>query len=177
MKLERSSKRKSTGSLVAELPFALWMLLMLFTVPFIDMATVLLRYTFIVTAARDGVHAAANAKTYFANASGTDLSAVNIASQTVATDAAAFSEISVISVKTYILATNITTHQVTQYTSPLVQPADTGTYLYQLETVVNGQVNPFLQSPILPNIPGLTAPVPVTVASREYCENPQGLSN
>jgi len=172
------NQRTKNGSFIAEAPLALWILFMLFTFPFIDMATVLLRYTFVSAAARDGALAAAQSKTYLANASGTDLSAVNSSTAAANTTASAFGEITVTSVQTLILATNISSHQVTQYTSPLAQPADTGNYLYELETIVQAQINPLINTgSTLLSVPGLTSPVPVTVASRQYCEYPQGLNN
>lgn len=176
----KSSKtcRRSRGSFIAEAPFAIWILLILFTFPFLDLATVLLRYTFIVSATRDGVHAAAQSKTFFSNASASSLSAVNNAPAAVARTAALFNEIQVNSVQARILATNINNQQVSIYTIPLAQPADETNYLYEIETIVQANVNPLINMNIgiLPSIPGLTSPVPVTVSAREYCEYPQGLN-
>jgi len=170
--------RNSQGSFIAEAPFAIWILLFLFTLPFLDLATVLLRYTFVVSATRDGAHAAAQSKTFFTNASSSSLSAINNAPAAVARTAALFNEIQVNSVQARILATNINTQQVSIYTIPLTQPADETTFLYEIETIVQGNINPLVNMNIgiLPTIPGLTAPVPVTVSAREYCEYPQGLN-
>jgi hypothetical protein len=175
----RNQARQARAALIAELPFALWVLFFLLLFPFLDMTTVLLRYTFIVAATRDGVHAAAQSKTFLSNASAGDLSAVNAAPQAVTACASGFSEITVSSVQTVILATNITNLHLTQYNNPLAQPADTTANLYEIETIVKGQVNPLIDVPptgMIPAIPGFTAPVPVTVAAREYCEYPQGLN-
>jgi hypothetical protein len=95
MNITKSAIRKSRGSFIAELPLALWLLFLVFMVPFLDMATVLLRYTFIVSATRDGVHAAAKSKTYLTNASASDTSAVNSAPAAVALTASCFSEIQI----------------------------------------------------------------------------------
>lgn len=178
MKKNASKMRNQKASFIAEAPFALWALFFLFTFPFLDMATVLLRYTFIVAAARDGVHAAAQSKTFLTNASSTQVSAVNSAPAAVTQTASAFTEVQVNTVTTYILATNITNLQVSQYSAPLLQPADTTTYLYEIETVVQGTISPLIDMSggALPAIPGLTTGVPVTVAAREYCEFPQGLN-
>jgi hypothetical protein len=178
MRSRRHPIRQTRASLVAELPFALWLLFFLFLFPFLDMATVLLRYSFIVAAARDGVHAAAQSKTFSSNASSGDLSAVNAAPLAVNATIAGFSEVGINSVQTTILATNLGTRQVVQYSQPLPIPADTTTNLYEIQTIVRGQVNPLItmNGGVLPAIPGLTCPVPVTVATREYCEYPQGLN-
>lgn len=174
----RYVKRKARASFIAEGPLALWILFFLMTFPFLDLATVLLRYTFLVSAVRDGVHAAAHAKTFLINPSPTNLSAVNTAPLAVSQTASAFSEIQVTSVQTRILATNIASKQLTVYTSPLTQAADDASNLYEIEIVVQGAINPLinLNIGILPAIPGLTASVPVTLAAREFCEYPQGLN-
>ena len=170
--------RHKGAAFIAELPFALWILFFLFFLPLLDMATVCLRYCFVVAAVRDGVHAAAQSKTFLTNASPTSLSAINVAPAAVAATASGFSEITVNSVQTYILATNVASLQVSQYSQPLAQPADTTVSLYQIETIVKGQINPLItmSTGLLPGVPGLTASVPVTVAAREYCEYPQGLN-
>lgn len=171
-------KRSPKGSFIAEAPVALWLLFFMFTIPFLDLATVLLRYTFFVSAVRDGVHAAAQAKTYLINSSATNQSAVNIAPASVATTANAFSEISVNNVQTVIVETRLSDLRVMRYSAPLSAPADQAAYLYEIETVVQGTINPLMNMNIgiLPPIPGLTAGVPVTVAAREYCEFPEGLN-
>lgn len=170
--------RLKTGSFIAEAPLALWVLFFIFTFPLLDMACVLLRYTFVVSATRDGVHAAAHSKTFFTNASARDSSAVNAASSAVALTASSFSEIQINNVSTQILVTDISTQQVSQSSLPLQQPADTDSNLYELQTVVQANINPLINMNIgiLPVIPGLTAAMPVTVAAREYCEYPQGLN-
>ncbi|MBX9686733.1 MAG: hypothetical protein K2X27_08525 [Candidatus Obscuribacterales bacterium] len=179
MKKHCRAKRSARGSFIAETPLALWMLLILFTFPFLDMATILLRYTFFVAAVRDGVHTAAHSKTFLTNASASELSAVNAAPLAVAQTASAFTEIKVSNVQTSIIATNISSLKSTAYNQPLQQAADTGVYLYEIQTVVQGTISPLVNMNIgvLPGIPGLTKAVPVTVAAREYCEYPQGLDN
>lgn len=170
--------RSKNGSFIAEAPVALWILLFFLTIPFIDMSTILLRYTFFVMAARDGVHEAARAKTFSTNASSSQLSARNTATNQVNTTASAFSEISIASVSTRILETDITRQTVAIHTNRLTTPADTSAYLYELETVVTGTINPLLtfNPGFFPRIPGLTTGVPVVVSAREYCEYPQGLN-
>ncbi len=178
MKAQRQGLRKKRGSIIAEFPLALWMLFFCFTYPFLDMCTILLRYTFFVAAVRDGVHDAAQSKTFLVNNSATDLSATNNATAGVALTAGAFNEIQINSVSTSILATNITTLALTKYNAPLATPADPSTYLYEIQSTVTGVINPLitLNAGLIPPVPGLTAPIPVTVTGREYCEYPQGLN-
>ncbi|MBX9721082.1 MAG: hypothetical protein K2X81_06795 [Candidatus Obscuribacterales bacterium] len=178
MKAQRPGLRQKRGSIIAEFPIALWILFFCFTYPFLDMCTILLRYTFFVAAVRDGVHDAAQSKTFLVNNSASDLSATNNAKAGVALTAGAFREIQVNSVTTSILATNITTLALTKYTAPLATPADPSTYLYELQSTVSGFIYPLitLRAGLLPPVPGLTAPIRVTVTGREFCEYPQGLN-
>lgn len=176
--MNSAKHRNNKGSFIAETPVALWLLLFFLTIPFLDMATVLLRYTFFVMAARDGVHEAARSKTFATNSSASQLSAINTASTQVNRTAQSFSEISISRVDTRIVETDITRQTVTIHTNRLVNPADTSAYLYELETIVTGSINPLLtfNPGFLPQIPGITTAVPVVVSAREYCEYPQGLN-
>ena len=173
-----SKQRNKKGSFIAEFPVALWFLMFFLTIPFLDMASIMLRYTFFVMAARDGVHEAARSKTFLTNASSSQLSAINTARNQVNSTARSFSEITVGNVTTRILETDITRRSVAIHNTRLVNPADTGAYLYELETVVTGSINPLLtfNPGFFPRIPGLTTSVPVVVSAREYCEYPQGLN-
>ncbi len=171
-------KRPTRASFIAELPFALWAVFFLFLLPFIDMASVLLRYTFLVAAARDGVHAAARSKTFLADIPGTP-SAVNAASQFASLTASAFSEVTVNRVQTRILETDFSSLQLKSYpyNQPLSSPADESINLYEIEVLLSGEINPLLrmESGFFPPVPGLTGAIPVEVNAREYCEYPNGL--
>lgn len=164
--------------MIADAPIAIWLIFVMLTFPFIDMAAISIRYTFMVSASRDAAHAAARTKSFMANVSGTDLSAVNTARNQAMATANAFSEITISDVTTRILITDLASRRVTSQTTPLAQPADTSANLYQIETVVSGQINPIINCDTgeVPGIPGLSAPVPISVASREVCEYPQGLN-
>lgn len=179
MKSPKNQARHASAALTAELPLALWILFFLFTFPMIDMATMLLRYSFMVAATRDGAHAAGQARTFWTDSAPGQLSAKNAAASAVAATAAAFTEVSVSSVQAQIVSTSLTSSQVTRYSQPLGQPADTTNNLYEVEIVVKGQISPIIpmsSTTWFPVVPGLTAAIPVSVAAREYCENPQGLN-
>ena len=171
-------RRKSYGSLIAEYAPALWLLLVMFMIPFLNLTTIVLRYTFLVSTSRDAAFAAARAKSFITDASTTQLSAVHLAQNQATTTAAAFTGITLTSVTTSILITRLTTGVVTRQTTVLTTPADTSNYLYQIETRVNGQVKPLItfSLPFFGTVPGLTGPMIVFVTSREYCEYPQGLT-
>ena len=170
-------KRNCHGSFIVETPAALWVLFVLFTIPMIDLATVLLRYTFVVAAAHDASHSAGKAMSYMSDISAQEASAIHLADAAARATAAAFAEVTVDSVATRILITNLTTRAVTTRTTPLTTPADTGVNLYEYETTVTGRINPLIAFNAGPfaGIPGLSAPVNVQVTSRQFCENTQGL--
>lgn len=170
--------RRKIGSTLIDTPAALWLLFVLFLVPMIDLATVFLRYTFMVAASRDAAHAAAKAKTFRTDISTSERSAINMASSAATATASSFREIRVDRVVTQMVITDLSNQAVTRRTTPLTAPADTGINLYEIETTVVGQINPLVNftAGAFPGIPGLSAPVPVSVTSREFFENPQGLN-
>lgn len=168
--------RSRRGALTAELPGTLWVLFFLLTFPLLNLATVTLRYTFLVAAARDAATAAAKAKSFSVDLTASDPSSVNIAPAQAAQTAQNFSGISLVGTQTNLVITNLVTQVTTKQSTRLTSPADTTTNLYGIEVVVTGDVQPFLPySPVLGNIPGLTGPMRVNVASTEMAENPQGL--
>lgn len=167
------------GGFLIESPVTIWVLFVVFLIPFIDMAAVLIRYTFVVTTARDAVHAAARARSFLSDTNSTDRSAVNLATATAHTTANSFSEITLDEVQTRIVITDVSTREVSYRTEPLPEPADTQANVYEVETIVAARINPLVtfNTGFLPGIPGLSAPIPVTVAAREFFESPQGLTN
>lgn len=170
-------RRKQTGSFVAELPAVLWLLFVLVTFPLVDLATVSMRYTFMLTTSRDAVSAASRAKTFHEDASATDLSARNAAREIATATAASFNGISISNVHTRIIATNLATNAIEYHDTPLTEPADSTNYLYAFETTVTGQLMPLIiMSTPFGDIPGLTAPMNISISSQKLCENTQGLN-
>ncbi len=169
---------KAKAQTMAELPLVLWVIIIVFTVPLVDLVAFSIRYNYLLMASRDAVYTASRAKTFLQNVSAQDLSAVNSARVQANTTAAAFPEVTVNSVNTSIVVTKLSDGTVTRTTTPLSTPADTSNYAYQLETTVNGTSNPLLQmyqgSGIA--IPGLNAPISVSITSRAFSECPQGLN-
>ncbi len=178
MRVVRLRPRYPRGSFIVDLPSTLWVLLILITFPLLDLATVSLRYTFLVASARDAAHEAARAKSFLSNSSSSDLSSTNMAVQQANQTAAGFSGIQINNVNTSIVISNLATGTVSKQSTPLTQAPDTSQNLYLIEVVVAGQANPLIQysGVFFGNIPGLTQPMNVTVASQEMCENPQGLT-
>ncbi len=166
------------GAFIAELPLVLWILFLLLAVPLLNLSTVGLRYGFFMNAAREAVHVASRAKSFQTDISPDQKSAVHLAQQEAAFATSMFSEITLDTVTTNIVVTDLTTRVTTRRNTPLPQPANTSVNLYQIETVLTGRVNPLItfNSGVLGAIPGLTVPVQVTAAARAFCENPDGLT-
>jgi hypothetical protein len=171
-------QRSNKGSFIAETPTILWVLFVLVVFPLVDMATVALRYTFVLTASREAAMAASRAKTYMANSTMSDLSAANAAAAAAYNAGSSFSGITITDVDTRILATNLATQSTTRRETVLTAPADTDNFLYAYETTVTADVQPLvtLGTNVFGRVPGLTAPITVAVTSQKICENTQGLN-
>lgn len=175
----RSNRRNRAGNAIADMPAVLWVLFVLILYPLLDLATVGMRYTFFLTTSREAAMAASRAKTFFADLSGTDKSARNAASSTANVTASRFSGLTVTSTTTSLLVTNLATNAVTRYTTPIATTSiDTASNLYSYEVTVAGMVAPLItfNIPVISNIPGLTAPMNVSITSQKMCENTQGLN-
>lgn len=143
----------------------------------LNLATVALRATFLYMSAHVATVEASRAKTFEANASD-QLSAKNLAQQKAIATSAAFTGITLDSVATSILITNVNTLVQTRATSKLSAPADVSNNTYQIEVRVIGTVQPIIKfnSVNFLSVPGLTAPIPLTFVDRQMCENTQGLT-
>ncbi len=170
-------KRTRKGSHMIEGPLAIWMIFVFLFIPFLNLGMSSLRTAFLNTAVKEAVHRAARSKTYeLTDANG--VSAKDLAN-TVARDAASrFGGLTVSTVRTAIIATDINSGVVVRSTDKLATAADTTKNLYQLEVRATAQVDPFFafNLPFLGPIPGLTAPFPLEVAATEMVEDPDGLN-
>jgi hypothetical protein len=168
--------RKTTGSAMIDLPISIWALIMLITIPLLDFATVALRATFVASAAKDAVHAAARSTSFSTNIGG-QLSATNLALTQAQNSVGAFNGLTFRSAVTSIVATNTTTQASTKQSTKLSAPADIGAFTYNLETRVTADVSPLItyNARWFGNVPGLTTPYRLTAAAQEFCEYPQGL--
>lgn len=163
--------------MIAEVPLALYILIFFITIPMLNLSTVALRASFLYMAAHVATVEAARAKTFEVNAVD-QLSAKNLAHNQAMTTSALFNGITLDSVTTSILITNVNTLVQTRTASKLAAPADVANNTYQIEVRVNGTVQPIIKfnSIHFLNVPGLTAPLSLTFADRQMCENTQGLS-
>lgn len=165
-------RRSRKGSTMADTPVTLWLLFLGLTFPLMDLASITMRYTFLLAAARDGAFAGSREQTY-------TLADAALKAK-IAQTASSFTGITVNSVTTNVVTTNLATKAVARQPNKLAAPANPSTNLYQIEAQVQGTIQPFINmggvGGILPNVPGITAPVTTSVTCREYFENPQGLN-
>jgi hypothetical protein len=176
--MRKHNGKRAAGSLIAELPIVLFILFTCFMVPFIDLATVGLRSTFLFAATHLATIEAARAKTFLASVTPQQPSAVALANQQAAITVAAFTGIQVSKITTSILITNVNTLQQSRVLAPLSQAPDSTSNTYQIEVKLTGLVKPLVEynCGLFANIPGFTAPLPLTFVDRQFCENPQGLT-
>lgn len=168
---------RNLASVAAELPIVLWILFCGLTIPLVILISFSIRYNFLVAASRDAAFAASRCRTFASDVSSTKQSAIHTAESVAQACASQFKEVSVSSVNTNIIITKLKDGTVSKTNKALSQPADTSTYAYQIEVVVSGSTGPILKlSRGKQNIPGLTAPINVSVCSRDFFENPQGLN-
>ena len=170
-------RRRGCGSVIAETPVTLWVLVFVFFLPFMDLASICLRSTFLYWAVHMATFEAARAKTFQTAVSGSP-SAVQLAASEIQAVQTSLSGIAISKIVVNIVSTNANTMTVSRQSVPLSQPADTSQNTYQIEVSAKGTFEPFFnfRSNLFGSIPGLTAPVPATFVDRQFCENPQGLN-
>lgn len=183
----RHRLRSCSGSETAEIGPTLWIVFMVLFFPMVSLATVGIRYMFMLNATRMAAIAAAESYTFQTNLSGTQLSAVNTARTQAQTAVSAFHGISLVggptataaNVPVSIVISSLSSNTVTRQTTPLSAPANVSNNLYSIEVQLIGQIQPLAPSKYLagmPNIPLLNAPVPVVTRYDVVAENPQGLN-
>jgi len=169
--------RNARGTLFAELPVALYILIFFFTIPMLDLAAISVRSCFLYISAHMATVEAARATTFQADPVG-QLSAKNLADKVAREVATGYTGVSVNSVVTSILITDTNTLNQTRSIVKLTTPADVSANTYQIEVQVSGSVQaliPFSNGPF-PRMPGLNAPITLTFTDRQLCENTQGLT-
>lgn len=163
---------------IVEYVLVIYVVVFLLALPAIDLCTVGLRSASLLAATRDAAYCACRAKSLVADVSSSDVSAAHVAQSVALADVASCTGVSVDSVNTYLLTTNVSTLVMTRQQSPLTQAPNTSLNVYQIEVVVAGRIRPLLlfNSSAFGNVPGLTQWIPLTFRSTQICEYPQGLT-
>jgi hypothetical protein len=173
----RAAKRHNTaGASMAEIPLTLSVLIVILAMPLLCMATLTLKSALLNAAVQDGAFLACKAKTYQTGTTDKP-AAIFLAEQTIKANALKFAGLNINSVSTDIIITPVAGGPPSRTSAKLAAPADTSRFIYQIETVAKGQIEPLinLNPKIVGNIPGVSAPMLVSYAAREMAENPQGL--
>jgi len=163
----KASQRAAKGVSLIELPMMLWLLLVVLLMPMLGLATLTVQ---------DGVHIASKARTYLAGTADKP-PAVQIADTTIKASSLKWAGLAVSNVQTNIIITPVAGGASTRQSGKLAAPADTSRFIYQIETVATGQIEPIfrLNPGVVGVIPGVSAPALVSYSAREMAENPQGL--
>lgn len=174
-------KRRVGGSSVVELPVVIFLFILVLLLPLTELATLSMRATTIWCAVRMAAHSAACAGTFQENGKNGELSAVNIARRdalNVKNQLHGGVQFGATDVSVRILGQPLKAGLVAVKSAvPLtsVQPKD---FLYQIEVTIKGSIDPVvsLDSDFFGEIPGLTTPLPLSLAYRAFCEHPNGLA-
>ncbi len=169
--------RNKRGSMIAELPVVIWIIFILLFFPFLDLASVCLRTYFLYQYTQQAALEAARAPS-FSRPISPDLSAVQAAQEIVNSLKTSFTGIDVKNVDTRIGWIDAQSGASQTSNTPLNPPVDSSKSIYQIEVTTTADLEPFIPNvpEIFGSIPGLTAPMRLSVRAREYCESPAGLT-
>lgn len=169
--------RRKSGHFIAEVPVVLWFAIFLMFFPLLDLMAITIRTSYLFMAANNAAKAASRARSFSTSINGYP-TANALANSAAQATVASFGGVQIPSVETTIVVTNVSSKAVTRSTSPLTTPADSIANTYQIEVKLNGVIQPLIpyNASLFGNIPGLTAPINLTVTDTHYAENPQGLS-
>jgi hypothetical protein len=176
--MNRGTQRQSKGVFLEDGPLALWIILFFICLPLVDFGAVLLRSTFLYMAVHNAARNASQCRSFLTQIS-SDPSSVTAANSTVGNVIAMWNGVTVNSIITQIVITNINTSAISYSTTALTSPPDDENNTYQIEVSVTASVAPLVTFDWpwfgSSGVPGLTKPMNVTMSDRQFCENPQGL--
>ncbi|HEY9731032.1 MAG TPA: hypothetical protein V6C89_03920 [Drouetiella sp.] len=171
-------RRSDGGTTLAEMPLALWIIIVGICFPILMLAIMTVRYGFFWNACRQAAQQAAKCPT-FQNDSSQGKSAVNTADTVASMAASSFNGISIVNpVHVYIVQTDVSAGSTSTNADRqmLAAAADTDKNIYEIQVSLDGLVAPIVPISTFGNIPGLTSPFPVNVKAQYSCEVPQGLN-
>jgi len=172
-----NGRRRKRGTTIAEMPLAMWIIIMGICFPILILGIITMRFGFFWNACREAAKQAAKCPTFEVDSS-QGKSAVNTADQVATLAANSFNGISIVyPVNVYVLQTDVSagTSIKNADRKRLPSAADTDKNIYEVQVELNGLIAPLVPVGSLGSIPGLTSPFPVTVRAQYSCEVPQGL--
>lgn len=167
---------RTKGSSIAEAPAVLWFLIVVILLPLLNLATACVRAYFLYDACHKAALSSAKARSF--EVSGSSPSAVVTADRTARDIAGRFQGVRVTQVRTVILAIDTTTRAKQVFASHLTTPPNTSQFAYEVQVTVQGQVDPIFLFDLgyFIDVPGVTAPIPLTITDQALIENTQGLT-
>ena len=177
---------------MAEMPLALWILILGIAFPLIIMIMMTVKFGLFWNAARDACKQAVQAQTFSGPPPQGGLSAIDTAENVANNAASSFTGITLLPgpdgrmaqvriLKTDLITGNTTILALNQKLTGSEAPADIENFYYAIQVVLEGQIEPFLNHPGIDlsaaPVPGLTVPFRVTVSSQFPFENVQGLDD
>jgi hypothetical protein len=175
----KQKQRRHQGTTLAEMPLALWLIVIMCFVLLI-IATESLRFGFFWNACRESAMQAAKCQTFQVD-SMIGPSSVTTANTWAQKSTGAFTGLTLTAVNVYIVSTNVNSQQVTKGANgqKLAAAADVQNNIYSVQVELDGQIQPLIPAGFMGyfgNVPGLTGPFPVVVRSQYSSEVPQGLN-
>lgn len=185
-------RRLNSGTTMAEMPLALWILILGIAFPLIIMIMMTVKFGFFWNAARDACKQAVQAQTFSGAPPQGGLSAIDTAENVATSAASMFSGITLLPgadgrmaqvriLKTDLISGTTTTLALNQRLTGGDAPPDPDQFYYAVQVVLEGQIEPFMNHPGVDlsgaPVPGLTVPFRVSVSSQFPFENIQGLDD
>lgn len=171
----RLRERVKRGSVIAELPVVIWLIFFVFLFPLMNLVILGLRLTFLYAANHNACISAARARTY-ATSPDSHPPAVQLMQTGANLVLNGFSGIHQTSLTPQIIITDVNTQSQQIVPGPLTTPPDTSNYTYQIQTTLNGTVDPFIPVYFPTNVPGVNAPLTLRFSEAQFFENPAGLT-
>jgi len=175
--------RSCRGQALAETAGLLMVFFIFLTFPLMNLGAIGMRACFVVSSAKIGAERACKSLTYQVKANVPDgtlannTPAVTVAKNEVTRYLGSFSGAKLVSIKTGIVdINNVTGEKKGPFFTPLTTlPQENHTYYVDVQ--VNAETEPLLsyKGGMLGDIPGLTAPFPLSMHGQRVFENPKGL--
>lgn len=144
----------------------------------ITYSTVGVRYVLLMNAAKLAAAQAAQCRSFQTDISASEKSAVHTANTIATTAVGYFKGVHLQQITTSIITCSYSGSTVTSRTTPLTSPPDASFNAYDVEVLLQAQIDPIITNSSLcaSGIPGLTKPMTVIAKSDVVFENPQGLT-
>ena len=170
--------RSKNGQSLAEIGPTLWFALIIIFFPMITYSTIGVRYILLMNAAKLAAGQAAQCRSFQTDISASEKSAVNTANSLATKAVGYFKGIHLQQITTSIVTCSYSGSTVTKRTTPLTSPPDVSFTCYDVEVLLQAQIDPIITNSSLCSlgIPGLTKPMTVIAKSDVVFENPQGLT-